>query len=142
VGVRNIWRLSIVFVVGVAAFIVAINKLNQPPFSSCQQASHPDPTYAASIDEDPSVVLTKYHLTVAQNGAPVERAKVCLRADMGGAGGMSGMGVTSAATPLGSGKYEVPVRFVMGGPWQGAVLIQRQGGDTVEVPIRVTVLTL
>jgi len=140
--VRNIWRLSIVFVVGVAAFIVAINKLNQPPFSSCQHDSHPDPTYSASIDEDPSVVLTKYHLTVNQNGAPVEGALVCMRADMGGAGGMSGMGITSMAIPVGPGKYEVAVRFVMGGPWQGAVLVQRRGGDTVEVPIHVNVLAL
>ncbi|HEX3394723.1 MAG TPA: FixH family protein [Acidimicrobiales bacterium] len=141
-AVRNIWRLSIVFVVGVAAFVVAINKLNQPPFSSCEQASHPDPTYSASIDEDPSVVLTKYHLTVTQNGQPVDRAQVCMRADMGGAGGMSGMGVTSEAVPLAPGKYEVPVRFVMGGPWQGAVLVQRQGADTVEVPIHINVLAL
>gem|GEM_PF-2575311 len=139
---RNIWRLSIVFVVGVVAFLVAINKLNQPPFSSCQQAAHPDPTYSVTIDEDPSVVLTKYHLTVNQNGSPVEGARVCMRADMGGAGGMSGMGVTDQAIPVGPGKFEVPVRFVMGGPWQGAVLIQRDGGSTVEVPIHINVLTL
>lgn len=49
------------------------------------------------------------------------------------------MGVTSQAIPVGPGSYEVPVRFVMGGPWQGAVLIQRSGGDNVEVPIHVNV---
>jgi hypothetical protein len=142
VGVRNIWRLSIVFVIGVASFLVAINRLNQPPFSSCQQEARPDPSYAVTIDEDPSVVLTRYHLTVTQNSAPVDGAHVCLRADMGGAGGMSGMGVSSAAIPTGPGKYEVPIRFVMGGPWRGAVLVQRGGGATVEVPIHVNVLAL
>jgi hypothetical protein len=139
VTVRNIWRLSIVFVIGVASFFVAINRLNQPPFSSCQQEARLDPSYAVAIDEVPSVVLTRYHLTVTRNGQPVDRSPVCMRADIGGAGGMSGMGVASMAIPVGPGSYELPVRFLMEGPWQGAVLVQRGNGDNVEVPIHVDV---
>jgi len=139
VAVRNIWRLSIVFVIGVASFLVAINRLNQPPFSTCQQEAKLDPSYSATVDEVPSVVIAKYHLTVTHNGEPVDRARVCMRADMGGAGGMSGMGVISQAIPVAPGSYEVPVRFIMPGPWQGAVLIQRSEGNNVEVPIRVSV---
>jgi len=138
VAVRNIWRLSIVFVIGVAAFLVAINRLNRPPFSSCQQEARLDPSYSATVDEVPSVVITRYHLTVTHNGEPLDGANVCMRADMGGAGGMSGMGVISKALPVGPGSYEVPVRFVMQGPWQGAVLIQQPEGN-VEVPLHVNV---
>ncbi len=135
---RNIWRLSIVFVIGVVSFLVAIQKLNRPPFSSCQQEAKLDPSYSATIDEVPSVVLAQYHLKVTRNGEPVDGAQVCLRADMGGAGGMSGMGVVSQAIPAGPGAYDVPVRFIMEGPWQGAVLIQQPQGN-VEVPITVNV---
>ncbi len=136
---RNVWRLSIVFVIGVVSFLVAIHKLNQPPFSSCQQEAKLDKSYAATIDEVPSVVIAQYHLTITHNGEPVDQARVCMRADMGGAGGMSGMGVISQAAPVGPGSYEVPVRFIMQGPWQGSVLIQRSEGDNVEIPIRVNV---
>ncbi len=131
---RNIWRLSIVFVIGVASFLVAVNKLNKPPFAQCQQTARLDQTYSATFDESPTVALTRYQMSLVQNGAPVDGARVCVRADMG-AGGMSGMGVTSPAVRVGPGKYEVPVRFAMGGSWTGAVLVQRQGGDTVQVPI-------
>lgn len=141
-GVRYIWRLSIVGVFGVVAFLVAINKLNQPPFSACQQIPPRDQTFSANIVEDPTVTLTRYHLRVSQDGRPVTGARVCMRADMGGAGGMSGMGLNQVATEVGPGNYEVPVRFVMGGFWRGTVVIEPRNKNAVGVPIQLNVQTL
>ncbi|MGI9022018.1 MAG: FixH family protein [Acidimicrobiales bacterium] len=141
-AVRKIWRLLVVFVIGVAAFAVAITRLNQPPFSACQQTPPTDPSYSATLVEDPSVTLTRYHFRISKDGAPVSGARVCMRADMGGAGGMSGMGLAEVAVEVGPGNYEVPVRFVMGGFWRGSVVIEPPTGQVVGVPIQLDVQTI
>lgn len=136
---RNIGRLSIVFVIGVAAFLVAIARLNNPPFSACQQIPPSDQRFFAQFVQNPSVNLSRYDLRINENGRPVTKAKVCIRADMGGVGGMSGMGLNQVAAEVGPGLYNVPLRFPMGGAWQGTVVIEPQDQQAVAVPIQLDV---
>jgi len=139
VAVRNIWRLSMVFAVGMAAFFVAINQLNNPPFSACQNIPPPNEKYLANIVQDPSVNLTSYDVEITTSGRPVAKAKVCLSADMGGAGGMSGMGLNQVASEVRPGVYHLPLRFPMGGPWRGSVVVAPKNSTAVGVPIQFNV---
>ncbi len=129
-------------VIGVAAFLTAITKLNSPPFDACTQIPDPDPAIEATLLEQPNVNLTRYRLRVTQDGTPLRKARVCMRSDMGGAGGMSGMGLNEMAKEVAPGVYEVPVRFIMGGFWQSTVVVEpKPGAKLVGVPMGFEVQT-
>ncbi len=138
---RNVWRLSIVGLVGMALFGLAITKLNSPPFSACTSIPSRDRSFDAELLEEPNVNLTRYRIRVTQDGQPVDGANVCMRADMGGAGGMSGMGLNEMAGEVEPGVYEVPVRFMMGGFWQSTIVVELDTGRQVGIPLNIIVST-
>lgn len=102
-------------------------------------AAGTDPSYSARLVEPPAVNATSYHLAVMHDGAPVEGATVCIRADMGGTGGMSGMGASNVAREVDPGIYEVAIMFPMGGRWRGRIVVQEPGHGAVSTPLAITV---
>ncbi len=130
----GISRLLAVAAISVIAFGVALVSFREPPVSECQMESTTDPAYAARLEEPPDVNLTIYHLLVTRHGQPVQGATVCMRADMGGLGGMSGMGTSNVAREVGPGRYQVSLRFEMTGFWRTTVIVDEGQGKPVAIP--------
>ena len=120
--------------IAVLAFGVALVSFREPPASECQVDSTTNPAYRARVEEPPDVNLTVYHLLVTRRDQPVQGAKVCMRADMGGLGGMSGMGTSNVAREVAPGRYEVTIRFEMSGFWQSTVIVDDGRGKPVAIP--------
>jgi hypothetical protein len=136
---RGILRLAIVSGIAVLAFVVALVNFKQVPAKECQMDSVGDSSYAVEFLTPPSVEPTTQTIRVTRDGAPVTGAQVCLRADMGGIGRMSGMGVSDVARERAPGEYDVPVRFEMGGHWDGSVIVARGPGKPVKVAVPIEV---
>lgn len=124
-----------VSILAVFAFMVALVSFRQVPVRECEMAASPDSSYSASLLEPPTVNGTVYNLAVTHEGAPVHGATVCLRADMGGAGGMSGMGVSNVAREIAPGRYQIDVMFQMGGHWQGRIVVEEPGRRAVQTTL-------
>jgi YtkA-like protein len=133
--VRGIWRLILVSALAVVAFGVALVNFKQVPARECQVEAVTDASYAVEFLTPFSVDPTTQTIRVTRNGEPVTGAQVCMRADMGGMGRMSGMGVSDVARETEPGVYDVPVRFEMGGMWNGTVIVT----NGPRKPVRVTV---
>jgi hypothetical protein len=133
--VRGIWRLTVVSVLAVAAFAVALVSFRQVPAKECQMDAVRDSSFQVEFLTPFSVDPTTQTLRVTRDGVPVTGAQVCMRADMGGIGGMSGMGVSDVAHESAPGEYDVPVRFEMGGFWNGTVIV----ATGTRKPVRITV---
>ena len=123
-----------VAVIAVLAFGVALVSFREPPASECQMDSTANRDYSARVEEPPDVNRTVYHLVVTRRDQPVRGAKVCMRADMGGLGGMSGMGTSNVAREAGPGRYEVAIRFEMSGFWRSTVIVDDGQGKPVAIP--------
>lgn len=121
----------------VIAFAAALDTFEEGAQEGCVTETEPDPSYAVELENPPSTREVAYLLQVSRNGEPVTGAQVCLSADMGG---MSGMGVSDDAIELEPGVYEVEVRFEMAGPWDGTVLVNEGGGDSVAIPLSFNVM--
>lgn len=132
---RGIWRLTLVSALAVLAFGVALVNFKQVPARECQVEAVTDASYAVEFLTPFSVDPTTQTIRVTRDGEPVTGAQVCMRADMGGMGRMSGMGVSDVALETGPGVYDVPVRFEMGGMWNGTVIVT----NGARKPVRVTV---
>lgn len=133
---RGIWRLLVVSVAAVVAFGVAVVNFREVPARECQAEAVRDPSYQVEFLTPFSVDPTTHTFRVTRDGQPVTGAEVCMRADMGGMGGMSGMGTSDVARETEPGVYDVPIRFEMGGFWNGTVIV-RSG---VRKPVKVEVL--
>jgi hypothetical protein len=133
----GITRLLLVGALAVVGFVVATFAFKQVPFSECQADANRDSSYKLAIEPNPNVDIVNYQLRVTEDGDPVEDAEVCLRADMGGPGNMSGMGTSAVARDSGPGVYDITIRFEMGGHWNVVALVRPPGGDTIEVPFAV-----
>jgi hypothetical protein len=134
----GIARLLFVSGLAVVGFVVAIFAFQEVPASECQAQADRNPAYQVRIEPNPpDVNLTTYTLHVTHAGQPVSGARVCMRADMGGAGNMSGMGTSALAKQVGPGRYELGIRFEMGGHWEGRSLIWEGNKSPVEVPVNV-----
>lgn len=131
----GISRLLFVSALAVVAFVVALFSFQEVPASECQAEANENSSFHVGLEPVPDVNLTVYTLNVRQNDRPVTGAQVCMRADMGGAGNMSGMGTSNVAREVAPGKYEIDIRFEMGGHWQGQALIREPNSETVKVPI-------
>ncbi len=136
---RGIGRLLFVTAVALVSFVVALVNFRQPPASECQMESIRDPSYAVQIEERLEVNTTVYHLLVSKDGEPVSGAQVCMRVDMGGRGNMSGMGASNLAREVSPGRYEISIRLVMAGYWQGAVIVNEPGLKPVAIPLELDV---
>lgn len=96
----------------------------------------PDPAYQATVAPDPnppSVEGTTFRITVRRDGSPVTGAKVCLTADMPE---MQHPAVSKVAKELSGGRYEVELKFEMGGAWAASVVIAEPGRPVALVPMR------
>ena len=136
---RGIWRLLLVSALAVLAFVVALVNFKQVPARECQMDAVTDASYAVEFLTPFSVDPTTHTLRVTRDGAPVTGAQVCMRADMGGMGRMSGMGISNVAQETEPGIYDVPVRFEMGGYWNGTVIVTHGPRKPVEIPIPIEV---
>ena len=136
---RGIWRLTLVSVLAVVAFVVALVNFRQVPARECQMDAVEDASFSVDFLTPFSVDPTTHTLRVTRDGAPVTGAQVCMRADMGGMGGMSGMGISNVANETAPGVYDVPVRFEMGGYWDGTVIVSTGTRKPVEIPVPIEV---
>ncbi|MDQ6727789.1 MAG: FixH family protein [Actinomycetota bacterium] len=125
--------------VALVAFVLALVNFKQVPARECQMEAVSDSSYAVEFVTPLSVDATTQTIRVTHNGAPVTGAQVCMRADMGGIGRMSGMGVSNVAQETAPGVYDVPVRFEMGGHWDGTVIVARPSGKAVRIPAPIEV---
>ena len=135
----GIGRLLLVGALAVVSFMVALATFRQVPARECQMPAVADRTYQVTLVEPPTVNGTRYELSVVHAGVPVDGATVCMRADMGGPGGMSGMGTSNLAHQVKAGLYQVDVMFPMGGYWQGRIVVHEPGKQAVAVPLVITV---
>jgi hypothetical protein len=137
--VRGIWRLTLVSVLAVGAFGVALVNFREVPARECQMDAVRDPSFNVEFLTPFSVDPTTQTLLVTRDGQPVTGAQVCMRADMGGMGGMSGMGVSDVARESAPGQYEVPIRFEMGGFWNGTVIVATGTRRPVRIAVPIDV---
>jgi len=125
--------------VALLAFVLALVNFKQVPAKECQMDAVSDPSYAVEFVTPFSVEPTTQTLRVTRAGVPVTGAQVCMRADMGGMGRMSGMGVSDVARETEPGVYDVPVRFEMGGHWDGTVIVAKAPARPVRIPVPIEV---
>lgn len=92
----------------------------------------PDMSYAAEFEDPVTVGDSDHTFRLSRDGEPVTADRVCLNAERVGT---SGRRVTAEAKPLSSGRYRVAADFPREGPWQGSVLVNRQGAGRVVVPL-------
>lgn len=132
---QGVWRLAVVTTLAVIAFVVALVNFKVVPAKECQMDAVRDASFQVELLTPPSVEPTTQTLRVTRDGAPVTGAQVCMRADMGGIGRMSGMGVSDVARERAPGEYDVPVRFEMGGSWNGTVIVDTGTRRPVTIPV-------
>ncbi len=133
---RGIWRLTLVAVLAVASFGIALVNFRQVPARECQADAVRDSSYQVEFLTPFSVDPTTHSFRVTRDGQPVTGAEVCMRADMGGMGGMSGMGISDVARETEPGVYDVPIRYEMGGFWNGTVIVK----SGVRKPVKIDTL--
>jgi len=136
---KGIARLLLVTGVAVVAFTVALASFRQVPARECQMDGVGDASYEVTLEEPPEVNVTVYHLLVKHNGRPVTGAQVCMRADMGGLGRMSGMGASNVAREVAPGRYEVGIRLEMSGHWGGRAVVAEPGRRAAVKPLSIEV---
>ena len=134
---RGIRRLLLLAGLAVVAFAAALFTFDDGAQQGCATETEPDPAYTVELQNAPSTGEVAYRLSVTRSGEPVTGAQVCLSAAMGG---MSGMGVSDDAVEVDPGVYEVEVRFEMAGPWDGTVLVNEGGEESVAVPLSFDVM--
>ena len=130
----GISRLLAVAAISVVAFAVAVVSFREPPVRECQMESSTNPAYGARLEEPPDVNRSVYHLLVTRNDQPVRGATVCMRTDMGGLGGMSGMGTSNVAREVSPGRYAISIRFEMTGFWRTTVIVDEGQATPVAIP--------
>lgn len=136
---HGIWRLTVVSGLAVVMFVVALVNFKQVPATECQMDAVTDRSYQVEFLHPLTIDPTTQRIRVTRNSEPVTGRLVCMRADMGGMGRMSGMGVSNVARETEPGVYDVPVRFEMGGHWDGTVIVAREFGKPVKIPVPIEV---
>lgn len=98
-----------------------------------------DAAYTATVDSDPDPPRTegtKFRITLRRDGRPVTGAKVCFAADMPD---MQHPGVSRVARETSGGRYEVDLKFEMGGAWAASVIVAEPGRPVALVRVRLFV---
>ncbi len=99
----------------------------------------PDDSYIVAVASDPDPPRpegTTFRLTVRQAGRAITGAKVCMQADMPT---MEHPGLTSVAKEGPGGRYDIVVKFGMGGSWKASVIVAEPGKPVVAVPVSIEV---
>lgn len=98
-----------------------------------------DPAYTVTVDSDPDpprVEGTSFRITLRRDGRPVTGARVCFAADMPD---MQHPGVSRLAREAPGGRYEVDLKFEMGGAWAASVIVAEPGRPVALVRVRLFV---
>ncbi len=98
-----------------------------------------DPSYTVTVDSDPDpprVEGTRFRITLRRDGRTVTGAKVCFAADMPD---MQHPGVSRVAREVSGGRYEVDLKFEMGGAWAASVIVAEPGRPVALVRVRLFV---
>ncbi len=125
-------RLVVVVIIALVGAAAAFVAFRDDARRGCLAEGSRDPSYSAEFEEPPRMDVKTHVLTVSHEGMPVTGARVCMNVDMVG---MSAMGVGDEAREISPGRYELSMNFAMAGPWEGVVLIEEEGGQTIEVPV-------
>jgi hypothetical protein len=94
-----------------------------------------DSSYQVQIGGTAHVNTQTYRLLVTRHDRPVTGAQVCMRLDMGGPGRMPGMVASNVAQEVAPGRYQIPIRLAMAGPWRGRVVVDESGREPVAIPL-------
>jgi copper transport protein len=95
-----------------------------------------DPSYTVNVDSEPDPPRaegTTFRFTVRRDGKAVTGAKVCISADMPD---MQHPGVSKVGRELSGGRYELDLKFGMGGAWAGSLFIVEPGKPVALVPVK------
>ncbi len=101
----------------------------------CPQTTGKAGSYSGSFAGRVTMDQSDHVLRVTRAGRPVSGAKVCVNAAMEG---MSSMRYTARGQEVGPGRYRVPIRFRMAGPYRGNV-VTAKGGRKASIPLSVKV---
>lgn len=134
---RRLWRLGLIAAVGVASFVVALDRFSDAAEKGCTQRVRVNPAYQVQWDAEPRTDVSSYRMKVTRDGAPVAGARVCVNAYMIG---MSAMAVTDVGREVEPGTYEVRLTFEMGDDWAGQVLVAEPGGGLAGVSLELNVI--
>ncbi len=134
---RKIWRLGLVAMVALAAFVVAIDRFNTAAANNCAQRAPVDRSYRVEWDQQPRTDVSGYQIKVTRSGEPVTDARVCLTSYMLG---MSAMAVADVGREVAPGVYEMRLTFEMGHEWAGQVLVMEPGRPMVSIPLHLNVI--
>jgi hypothetical protein len=100
----------------------------------------PDDSYSVAVSSDPDPPRpegTTFRLTVRQGSRAVTGAKVCITADMPT---MEHPGLSGIAREGPGGRYDILVKFGMGGSWKAAVTIAEPGKPVATVTVDIDVV--
>ncbi len=115
-----------------------VNTVGPPSAGACGLAS-PDDSYSVTVASDPDPPRpegTTFRLTLRQGGRVVTGAKVCIAADMPS---MEHPGLNLVAKEAPGGRYEMAIKFGMGGSWKASVTIAEPGKPVVSVTVPIEV---
>lgn len=129
-GVRGIWRVTVLVVVAAVLSTLAIISLQNRTavnISACGRAGPSDPTYQVAVRTKPNPPRasgTDILITLRRGGRLVSGASVCLSVDMV----TMPMGLPKAvAKPVSKGVYDDLVVFGMPGTYAGTLLVKVAG---------------
>jgi hypothetical protein len=129
------WRLLIVVVVAVAAFVAALVHFQAAPRGACVASARHDASYQAQFLDPPTVRSNVYRVAVTKGGEPVTGAQVCVATSRVN---MSGLGTSTAGQEVSPGTYQVLLPFPRTGAFTVTVGIVEPGQKPVAVPLTVT----
>jgi hypothetical protein len=129
------WRLLVVVVIALAAFVAALVHFQSAPRGACVASARHDASYQAQFLDPPTVRSNVYRVAVTKGGEPVAGAQVCLATSRVN---MSGLGTSTAGHEISPGTYQVLLPFPRPGAFAVTVGILQRGQEPVAVPLTVT----
>jgi hypothetical protein len=128
-------RLGLVTSLALLGAIAAFITFSLPGRRGCELTGQQDRAFRARFLGPLSVSQTSHVLLVTRGAQPVSPGAVCVNTEMVG---MSGMGYSDSARPLGRGRYRVQFQFGMAGTYTGNVVVTRHGSQ-ISIPVRIHV---
>lgn len=128
-------RLLVVVVIALGGFAAAFVAFGDAARTNCVLDGSSDPAYAVAF-EQPVLPGQDLVLEITRDGQPVTGAWVCATL---APQDFPGAPVGAEGSPLGAGRYAVPLDLSAAGPWSGTVLVSEDGSPEVAVPVRLEV---
>lgn len=133
---RAPWRLLVVFLAALGAFVVALTHFNRAA-RPCRVDAEPSSAYYTVVQGRADTRHGAIRITLGRDSRPVEGAMLCItvrRADKPWVT-LSGEGHEVA----GPGAYEVALPVDGAGRWLGRLVVADHAADPVAVPVSFTV---